>query len=579
MTTDPTLTPRRGAAGGAAAGGGERFRNAVAAALAVRVLAERAAPDPLGLGAGVILSAVGLETAHAVDAAAETSAGGRILVQAKRGLAWSPRPGSECVKTLDQTVRQLAGGVAVDGRTRPLDPKLDRLVIAVDPSASGRVRNELRTLLEDIAAGLPEGRTPDDPPMSQAKRDLLAGLKEVAGRAWQAERQTEPLPFERLLRLVRVLVVEDGGGDAERTILADAVLAEASEAPAVWAAFMDRASTLAPGHGLADRASLQEYLDGLSFRLRAARSLRPDIERLREESDGHLAHLHRLAVIGTALGEIVVERPVAAALADTAHHGHALVVGEAGAGKSGVLHAFAQAMRAEGHDVVVLAVERPNLAPDGTPIRGLAHGLAAVLAGWPGATPGFVVVDGLDAARSDAEAAPLRHAVEALAARSGRWRVVASIRKFDLRHGRGWQRLFKGAPKAGFADAEFAAVRHVDVGRLDDAELAQAAGRHAGVRDLLGAASPSFRDLLRSPFNLRLAVELLEGGRPPTSARSARGSICSTPIGTNGYASRPTPPGGARPCSPPPSSGWRNGEAFRFLVMRSGKRALPWPGC
>ncbi|NET60324.1 MAG: hypothetical protein F6K47_30535 [Symploca sp. SIO2E6] len=54
---------------------------------------------------------------------------------------------------------------------------------------------------------------------------------------------------------------------------------------------------------------------------------------------------------------------------------------------------------------------------------------------------------------------------------SGRWRVVASIRKFDLRYGTELQRLFRGTSPTEFQDKEFTNVCHLNVPQLSDDEL------------------------------------------------------------------------------------------------------------
>lgn len=67
--------------------------------------------------------------------------------------------------------------------------------------------------------------------------------------------------------------------------------------------------------------------------------------------------------------------------------------------------------------------------------------------------------------------------MQLVAADGGRWHVVASIRKFDLRHSHQLQDLFRVAGSTDLdtelRDAEFAAVRHLNVPLLSDGEFAQ----------------------------------------------------------------------------------------------------------
>ena len=77
---------------------------------------------------------------------------------------------------------------------------------------------------------------------------------------------------------------------------------------------------------------------------------------------------------------------------------------------------------------------------------GLDHDLTEVLENWPGTTPAFLVIDALDAAREPQVAETIRYLIRTIVEQKGRWHVVASIRKFDLRYGQELKRLFAGEP-------------------------------------------------------------------------------------------------------------------------------------
>jgi hypothetical protein len=80
---------------------------------------------------------------------------------------------------------------------------------------------------------------------------------------------------------------------------------------------------------------------------------------------------------------------------------------------------------------------------------GLERDVADVVSAWPGGR-GVLIVDGLDAARSDHTRAALVEAIRRVLERAPRWRVVASIRTFDLRYDPVLQRQFparEGAPR------------------------------------------------------------------------------------------------------------------------------------
>ena len=105
--------------------------------------------------------------------------------------------------------------------------------------------------------------------------------------------------------------------------------------------------------------------------------------------------------------------------------------------------------------------------------------------------------------------------IERVAGTKGRWRVVASVRSFDLRHNPDLQAAIPailGHEETEFVDGEFAHIRHLSVGALSDAELAAVTTRSPVVGNVVAEATPRLRDLLLVPFNLSLLVILLERG-------------------------------------------------------------------
>ena len=89
-----------------------------------------------------------------------------------------------------------------------------------------------------------------------------------------------------------------------------------------------------------------------------------------------------------------------------------------------------------------------------------------------------------------------------------RWRVVASIRKFDLRYSHEIRDLFLGTPSTSFIDPEFRAIRHCLVPVLSEGELSQIEAQSPNLFSLLGAVPPG-RAVL---FNVRILAESLNSG-------------------------------------------------------------------
>ena len=191
-----------------------------------------------------------------------------------------------------------------------------------------------------------------------------------------------------------------------------------------------------------------------------------------------------------------------------------------------MLHSLCEALREEGREVIVLAAQEPPFVSS----RGLRdelridHDVVDVLANWPGTRPAFLLIDALDAARTEPSAAALRTLIRDVGERGNRWNVVASIREYDARYSRDLAVIFNGtppdAPVPSLAGGSFARMRHIVVGRLTDGELKQIGDLGAPeLAQLLESASTAVAELLHNPFNLRLAAELLDGGTEPWAIR------------------------------------------------------------
>jgi hypothetical protein len=85
-----------------------------------------------------------------------------------------------------------------------------------------------------------------------------------------------------------------------------------------------------------------------------------------------------------------------------------------------------------------------------------------------------------------------------------------------LRYSRNLQDIFPCTAKSTiapeFEDSEFPFVRHVNIPLLSEEELLQLESKAPALYDLYRSASNELRQLLRVPFNLRLAATLLENG-------------------------------------------------------------------
>jgi hypothetical protein len=170
--------------------------------------------------------------------------------------------------------------------------------------------------------------------------------------------------------------------------------------------------------------------------------------------------------------------------------------------------------------VIELAVDR---LPVGT-LDGLSQELElskpliSVLRNWPGDDPAYLFIDALDATRGGQSEAVFRSLItQVLEMPEGRWRVIASIRSFDLRMGERFKELFVGSPPdRTYTDPMFSAVRHVHVPHWTTDELNQIEQQVPPIKAAFGRGGSRLRSLASVPFNTRLLADLLSSGADPS---------------------------------------------------------------
>jgi hypothetical protein len=110
----------------------------------------------------------------------------------------------------------------------------------------------------------------------------------------------------------------------------------------------------------------------------------------------------------------------------------------------------------------------------------------------------------------------LRELIQAVLQQRGRWRVVASIRKFDLRYNSGLRSLFSHQRLREFQDPEFPGTRVFLVPRLGHEKISRLKRQSEPMAQLIDAidtgSNQEMRELIRIPFNFRLLGELIGEG-------------------------------------------------------------------
>ena len=512
--------------GGAATQTGINFQNRVAAWVATRILCDVACSAIFGLND--IPSLLRCETEQPVD---DLLVGSRAdsfaYAQIKHSIDLSDSAHSPLADVVDQFTRQILANRGTRPQRPPWDrkpdPERDVLVLIVGPGSSGSIREHLRNVLAKVRQLLPQQSLSDAAANAQEER----ALKTVAdhfSRSYQTECGALPSDADvrDAVRLMHVEVLDvDPTGHGEREAqdaLRQVVLRNHQDAAAAWSALVDACAHMAETHSGADRASLQRILLNAGFELNVPFSYRSDMEQLRRTTARTKEILSDLAKIRVADAIVSIDRAVTREIDRLANISHTLVVGEPGAGKSGALAHFVDGLRPRDADFVVLAVDRLDAGTEAqlqAELR-LEHNLDEVLESWPGREPAFLVIDALDAARGGAAAKTIRDLIGRISGRSNRWRVVASVRKFDLRYSQELQGLFavKGtaAAELEFRDDTFPTVSHVNVRPLSEPELALVQAQSPPLAALIVQAPTELQKLLRIPFNLRLLGELLGTG-------------------------------------------------------------------
>ena len=484
------------------------------------MLNEQPVDHALGLGDARPIE-IRFETEAPVDdILIATSSGGFIAVQAKTSLELSARLGGGLAKTVEQFVRHWL--VCRDGSgsriwERPLEPERDRLVLAVSPSAP-------RSIRVDLPAALRLRRQPAGALPSQDQARALDVFERCVETAWK-DTTTEPWSpgvVDTMARLTSVLTFDAIGADARWMEDAAARLAAPGQSRALLTALFHVCDNWMAQRGGADLPALRRALLRERVQLAAPPAYAQDISAMQAHSAEIASALSRYESIDQDAGQIHVRRDCQGSVLAAAESGSLLIIGEPGAGKSAVINELARELRKRG-DVVELAVDRYSVETlDGLRLElGLANDLVKILNAWDGPTDGWLIIDALDATRGGKGEGAFRTLIERTIALEGRWKVIASIRTFDLRMGTRFRELFPGIPPdPSFRDQAFAEVRHVRIPPWSKAEFAQLLRQAPALERVLADAPPKLRELAEVPFNTRLINELLQSGVLAKSLRA-----------------------------------------------------------
>ena len=504
-------------AGGFATQRGINYQNRVAAFFAAASLSENLALP--GLPRSPVQS-VRCETGEPLaDILLTFESDGIAFIEVKRTIQLNS---TRMKPVLSQAIQQyLVSNQGTSGGRFPwrriLDPDRDRLMLLTSTESPENVTKHLSACLSRFG---PEADPDILPAVPQNEQEMRAfgEFHTLTLEAWKELMGVEP-PLEMVVRfyaLFRVGSLDVNPGEADeqhgQSFLANTILSKPRESSKAWSSLVITMGAASESRQSLSRRELRRALLDAGFDLVSSPSYLPDIHALCEYTRLTLDSLDHLATLSVHGRSVRIQRPVTSYLRGQATENSLVVVGEPGAGKSGVLHELGSVLTKDHQDVVFLAADR--LEESLKTELGLQHDLADVLENWSGRDPGLLIIDALDAARGSKSLIVLQDLIRrVVGAKGSRWRIVASIRVFDLRYSQELRSIFRRpldeAPPNNFQDSSFWDLRHVQVPRFSALELKDIRAQAPEIDPVFESATPALGELLDIPFNLRLVAELL----------------------------------------------------------------------
>lgn len=512
-------------AGGRATASGMSFQAGVGTWFAAHLATATPLGARFGISATALPTRLQFETGQFLDdIAMDLSDGSSILVQCKTRPWLSAAEDGPLAGTVSQLVSLL-----LTRRKEGLepDPAKTAAVLAVQSDASGSLDD-----LESACRYFDFGATWADAKgrVSGRQSAALDVLAQSARAAWSVMAAGQPTDadFAALARLFHVVRfnVEDGGVNRREaaSLIGSKLLGEEATGPAALGLLEQVVGRMTRTGAPADRAGLMQRLRDAGFADTRSPGYDGDIQVLVSKTSAELGRLARHARLPTSQ-DAPIPRECMAALGEAIEGGSLLVIGEPGAGKTGVLVTHAERLAQGTAPLVLLSVDSLSGVTGRDVLRTelrLEHDLLDVLANWPGGEPGVLVIDALDASRGGPSELVFANLIEEGLQRLGeRWSIVASIRTFDLKNGIRFRTIMSGEPPSEtYRDADLKNVRHFLVPRLSAEEVDSLAQSDHELSQLVALAPAPLQNLLRNVFNLSLAADLVHGGATAESIAS-----------------------------------------------------------
>lgn len=514
----PSPPPRFG---GRATAAGVNYECRIAAYYAVKMLCGDRGVIGGGLS-GADVAAITVQTPDAVDDVVvqlRANPEARVFISAKLRNARITL--SEKNETFTATV---VAFVRQFLQLRPDSRAVSRLIWAIPSAASHAATRDLPYALDS------HRQDAGDEPLAKflarrqvGERGALQSVVAVARKEWR--RITKRMPTNQEVRsFLRSVFVEtlDFEVGQKRELEAEAdlrahVLEKPAEASRAW-------RTLERLFGEADQrgnrvtaGSLRRTLVAEGLALCSPADFAADLKRLSEQTAQNLKRLkeHTLLRFGPApKDEIHVNRSAERiALRGAIAQRHLLLTGDPGCGKSGLIAEVVEEFQQESRPVVLLLAEELFSGPWelGRNFPGFDHALDEILAQWPNGSRGVLITDALDAVRDADKQRLLRGLLRSVQTGQSGWTVLASVREYDLKHGRELREAFPGEGVPDHSLSDFSGIAHFHLKNLNEAQLDDLARHREEIRPFVENARASAKSggFHRSPFYLRLAADLL----------------------------------------------------------------------
>lgn len=517
--------------GGAGAEAGVSYEDRVGTWIEVEILSEGHGFTKFDLGPGHYFSTISRQRGIVPDdILIQTALGGKIYCQATTSV--------KCTATnpkLRDTFSQFLTRFLTDRET--LNTEKDRLALITISKRQQTITDDLRGALKKVRK-LTSDQSLSDLRLTSGEEKALDVVREITKSLWNEQTSSKPtdLELKEFLGFVTVVKVEVERGESEHVSALDSlakyILVKGERAENAWSDLLEISSEMGKSRSGMDRKQLREALQKRGYELQSTPSYRKDIDRLKEITASTCKRLRRFSHIELADGATIqIKRKYPDILMSKSLNDrkHILVVGEPGAGKSGVLSGFLKRLTDEKYDF--LALSAGSLAVnDYEHLKsnlGLEHNIETILENWSDASIGFVVIDALDSVRDDRTINTLFECMRRIAElKTLKWRVIASVREYDLRRfiKGGPVNLFAGEPISGeHSKEEFMTYSHLYVELLDDNEIQQIVEQNPKFYSIIKKADSLLTTLLRNPFNLSLLGTLIN--LPETELLGIRSQI------------------------------------------------------